>query len=283
MTTKKLLSDDMAFRLHSLNRNSLNMSLLKYNDFQGFLVTGPHSGTHWVKWMLSHAMAHHYKVAPPKYFNNSSSNDIIGHPKHPQMYPQIPRIASSHAIAPVAMNWGWVRRLRRLPPYVLVVRDIRDVLISNYEKWKETYNVPFSQFLQGDPWGERFITDAYSYTRMLNRWGSVASRAQPGEIVVLRYEDFKNDKITALRKIAEQFRLPLSQEDLEAGAEAGHKDFMAQHHNPENTSKALRPDGVGDTVYSDADKGLLLSILDKHLEHDFGYGFFDKPRGFQVK
>ncbi len=127
---------DLAFRAHGLNRHSTNLALLKYYDFQGFLITGQHSGTHWIKWMLSHALAHHYGVDPPRYFNNASSNDLIGHPKHRRIHPHLPRIASSHSIPPYALDWAWLRALRRPPPYAVVVRDVRDVLVSNFEKWR---------------------------------------------------------------------------------------------------------------------------------------------------
>lgn len=278
---KQILSNDAAFRLHCLNRDNANLSLLKYSGFQGFLVTGQHSGTHWIKWMLSHAMAHHYNVPPPKYFNNPSSNDIIGHPKHARMHPQLPRIASSHAIPPTPMQWAWVRRWRKLPPYALVVRDMRDVLVSNYEKWKHEYKVSFAEYIEGDPWSQKYVTDVWNYTRFLNRWGEVISRCAPGEVAVLKYEDVKKDPAAALQKISAQFRLPLGAESFAAGAAAGSKDFMAQHHDPENKAHALRPDGKGDTAFTPELEARLREILARNLRHDFGYRFFDAPRGFQ--
>ena len=277
-----LLSDDLAYRLHCLNRDNANLSLLKYTDYQGFLVTGQHSGTHWVKWMLSHAMAHHYKVAPPKYFNNPHSNDLIGHPKHKRMYPDLPRIASSHAIPPTAMQLTWLRDMRKLPPYVLVVRNMRDVLISNYEKWKHRYNVPFSEYVGGDPWNKKYITDVYNYMRFLNRWGAVLGTMKPHEIVVLRYEDIRNDQVHALRAISAQFKLPLNDDDIAAGVNAGTKEFMAKFHNPDNAGNAVRQDGKGDTAFSAQDTARFTAIIDKHLKHDFGYDYFTTPRGYQI-
>ena len=50
------LKDDILYKLHCVNESCTNLSLLKYLDYQGFLVTGQHSGTHWIKWMLSHAI-----------------------------------------------------------------------------------------------------------------------------------------------------------------------------------------------------------------------------------
>ncbi len=276
-------SADLAFRLHCLNRDCFALAMMKYRDFQGYLITGPHSGTHWVKWMLSHAMAYHYGLQPPRYFNNASmaSNDFIGHPKLPRMYPELPRIATSHSVPPYPMQWGWLRSSLKLPPYAVVVRDIRKVLISNYEKWQEKYGVPFSEYVKGDPRSNRYICDAWFYTRFLNRWGEVATR-YPNETLVLRYEDFRTDAATGLDRLNRFFKLPLTADDIAAGVAAGAKDFMAKHHDPAVSAKALRPDGQGNTEFSPEDHAVLKDILQRNLKHDFGYKYLDQPRGFQA-
>jgi hypothetical protein len=273
---------DLVFQVHCINRNSTNLSILKYFDFQGFLITGQHSGTHWIKWMLSHALAHRHGVQPPRYMNNASSNDLIGHPKHPREHAHLPRIASSHSIPPYALGWRWLRRLRAPPPYAVVVRDVRDVLISNYEKWRQTYNVPFSRYVAGDPRGAAYVCDAWWYVRFLNGWGAIAQR-YPEETLVLRYEDFRRDPLQNLRRLAGHFQLDLSDVDLMAGIDVGSKTVMARYQDPRVEEKPLRPDGVGDTRFSAADLATLGAILDRHLRHDFGYAYFEKARGYQIQ
>ena len=272
---------DRAFRLHCLNRDSTNLALLKYRDWQGYMVTGQHSGTHWIKWMLSHAIAHHYGVEPPRYFNNSSSNEVIGHPKHKRIHGSLPRIASSHSIPPYALEWGWLRAVAPLPPYGVVVRDIRDVMISNYEKWRESYDVPFSRYVAGDPTSKAYVCDVWWYIRFLNRWGEVARR-YPKETLVLRYEDFQADRRAALERLARHLGLSLGADALDAGAAAGAKEVMARHHDPAVKEKALRMDGLPAATFSEADTALLQGILDRNLKHDFGYGYCGAPRGFQA-
>ncbi|MBE7159521.1 MAG: sulfotransferase domain-containing protein [Rhodospirillales bacterium] len=257
------------------------MGLLQYTDFDGFLITGQHSGTHWIKWMLSHAIAHHYDVPPPRYINNSSSNELVGHPRHTRPYPQLPRVASSHTIPPYALQWRWMRRLRRLPPYAVVVRDVRDLLISNYEKWRATYDVPFSRYVTGDPWGRTYVCDVWWYIRFANRWGEVAQRHQR-ETLVLSYEGFRRDPLGNLRRLCRHFRLPLTDADLDAGVAVGSKDVMARHQDPSVAERPVRPDGQGDTRFSQEDLAVLGGILRRHLRHDFGYGYFERPRGFQI-
>ena len=273
--------NDFVFRIHGLNRHTTNLALLKYHDFQGFLVTGQNSGTHWIKWMLSHALAHRYGVEPPRYFNNDSSNDLIGHPKHERIHPHLPRIASSHSIPAYAVDWAWLRKIRRPPPYAVVVRDVRDVLISNYEKWRADYGLPFSRYVPGDPRGKAFVCDVWWYMRFMNRWGDIARR-HPQETLVLRYEDFRKDPLENLRRLARHFRLDLSDTDLLAGVAVGSKEYMMARQDPQITERPIRPDGVEGARFSARDLKVLTGILDRNLKHDFGYRYFSEPRGFQV-
>ena len=273
--------NDFIFRVHSLNRHATNLSLLKYYDFQGFLITGQNSGTHWIKWMLSHALAHRYDVEPPRYFNNDSSNDLIGHPKHERIHPHLPRIASSHSIPAYALDWSWLRAIRRPPPYAVVVRDVRDVLVSNYEKWRAEYGVPFSRYVAGDPRGDAYVCDVWWYVRFMNRWGEIARR-HPAETLVLRYEDFRKDPLENLRRLARHFRLDLQDSDLLAGVAVGSKDYMMARQDPQIAERPIRPDGAEGARFSPRDLAVLADILDRNLKHDFGYRYFSGPRGFQI-
>lgn len=273
------LVNNLVFGLRCLNRHSFGLAMMKYLNFSGFLVTGQHSGTHWIKWMLSHAIAHRYGVSPPRYFNNNSSNELIGHPKHPRPYPTLPRIASSHTIPPYALQWHWVRRVRQPPPYAVVVRDVRDVLISNYEKWRTAYNVPFSRYVAGDPSGKAYVCDVWWYVRFANRWGDVAER-HPEKTLILRYENFRKAPGEGLRRICDHFRLDLADADIDAGIAVGSKEIMMRHQDPNIDEKPVRPDGEGDTHFSQYDFAVLGGILHRHLRHDFGYPYFQRPRGF---
>lgn len=262
---------NLAFQLHALNRDLTNLSLYRYRDWQGYLVTGQHSGTHWIKWMLSYALAAEYGVTPPKFYNNASSNEVIGHPKHkrPADWP-VPRIASSHTIAPYELEWGWLRAMAPLPPYGVVVRDIRDVLVSNYEKWKAKYDVPFADYVKGDPLGKAFNCDVWWYIRFMNRWGAVQAR-YPDETLVLKYEDFRADPRASLVRLLAQFGVTLSDASIDAGVAAGSKDFMARHHNPDVEVYGVRADS-DDRHWDEASTAILEGILREHLKYDFGYG-----------
>ncbi|MDH4385352.1 MAG: sulfotransferase domain-containing protein [Caulobacter sp.] len=261
-----------AFWLHSLNRDLTNLSLIKHRGWDGYLVTGQHSGTHWIKWMLSWAMAHHYGVEPPRFYNNADSNAVIGHPKHRLNLPGVPRIASSHSIPAYPVEWAWVRRVAPLPVYGVVVRDIRDVLVSNYEKWKDRYGVPFETYVAGDPWDQKYICDVWWYVRFMNRWGAVARR-YPAETLVLKYEAFRADPHASLDQLARHLGVILPDEALAAGVRAGDKDTMLAHRNPDAPAQAVRRDGEGKTVWTPGTTAILQDILRGHLKHDLGYQF----------
>jgi hypothetical protein len=273
--------DDLIFRVHGLNRHTTNLALLKYCDFQGFLVTGKNSGTHWIKWMLSHALARRHGVEPPRYFNNDPAYELIGHPKHERIHPNLPRIASSHSIPAYALDWAWLRAVRRPPPYAVVVRDVRDVLVSNYAKWRPEYRAPFSRYVAGDPRGKAYVCDVWWYMRFLNRWGDIARR-HPDETLVLRYEDFRRNPLENLRRLGRHFRLDLSEADLMAGVAVGSKAHMTAHQDPHIAERPIRPDGAEAVRFSPRDLQVLGDILDRNLKHDFGYRYFAEPRGFQV-
>jgi hypothetical protein len=231
--------------------------------------------------MLSHALATRYGVEPPRYFNNASSNELIGHPRHPRIHPHLPRIASTHQIPAYALDWAWLRTIRRPPPYAVVVRDLREAMVSNYEKWRADYGVPFSRYVAGDPRGKAYVCDVWWYVRFLNRWGDIANR-YPRETLVLRYEDFRRDPVANLRRLADHFRLDLSDADLSSGVAVGSKAQMSERQDPKVAERPVRPDGHKGVRFSPEDLAVLGGILDRNLKHDFGYGYFDRPRGFQI-
>ena len=263
---------DRRFALHCLNRDWTNFALLRYRDFDGFLVTGQNSGTQWLKYMLSLAMAAEYGVAPPQFFNNASSNDIIGHPKHKRKYPQLPRIASAHSIphAALPMLYGTMK----FPPYVVLVRDMREALISNYAKWRERYQVPFDVYVAGDPSGEKYVCDAWWYVRFLNAWGRMASQ-YPERVIVMRYEDLRKTPAAGLRAIGKHFGMTLGEAAIETAVQGSSKAAMLAREDANAGEKVIRSDaGSGaDPVFGPHESAILARILRANLRYDFGYDY----------
>ncbi len=192
-------------------RDISNFALIGHRDFQGFLVTGQNSGTQWLTYMLGLALAKHYDVSPPRYVNNPSSNEPIAHPKHRKIYPQLPRIASTHSIPHIWRDSPLLRRILHFPPYAVLVRDMRDVSVSNFKTYRERYGVPSSEYLKGEPAGNRYVIDIWWYMHFLNRWGRVIERF-PEQTLVSRYDDMTQDPKHELEKLCRYFGLKLKAE-----------------------------------------------------------------------
>ena len=124
-------TDDLRFRLHCLNRGLFNVSTLRRRHFDGALYSTKNSGAHWLKYMLGLTIAELHDLAPPEHLD---SHDIIGGPKSTDFPPGIPRIVTAHSIAHLALRWPAVVRRLALPQCVILVRDIRVVLVSLFEK-----------------------------------------------------------------------------------------------------------------------------------------------------
>lgn len=144
-----------------------------------------------------------------------------------------------------------------------------------------TCSVPDSEYVAGDPNGNKYICDVWWYVRFLNRLGEIAQRF-PVQTTVLRYEDVQADRVGSLRRICQHFGLNLTSADFESGATVGSKEYMASHQDPTIPDRALRQDGQGSTQFFASDMALVKSILGRNLKRDFGYDYFDKPRGFQA-
>ena len=86
--SRRVLSPAVRFRLRLLQADLGNFSLLQHrNRADGFLVTAKHSGSQWLKYMLSVGIAHQHNVPPPQYATGPHADDIIGHPARPRRGP----------------------------------------------------------------------------------------------------------------------------------------------------------------------------------------------------
>ncbi len=261
-----------AFHRHCLRRDISNFALLKHRHFDGFLITMQHSGTHWLKYMLSSALALQLDLPPPRFVHNDSSNDFIGHPRHLRLYPQAPRLASTHSVPHVLFDSRLLRLGLHLPPYVVLVRDLRAALVSNYEKWKERYGVTFKEYLRGDPRGRRYIFDLWGGLHFLNRWARVRRRF-PGATLEVRYEDLQARPQALLTNIFAHFQITMESRHIAAAVAAGSKQNMAAKLDPHSPVRnIIRDDERPPTSWYDGeDRDYFDMVLARCLVDDHGY------------
>jgi hypothetical protein len=258
----------MYLRARIINRGLFSPTTLRHRRFDGQIVSMKQSGSHWLKYMLGLTLAKIHNLPPPAHIQDDA---IIGHPKTPPRYGNIPQIVHSHTIP------HYLNRSRRLvclvhfPKYLILVRDMRDALVSHFEKWKDEYGVSFSTYLRGDMRG-RYGNDIWLQIRFLNAWGAVAKR-QPERTQVLKYEALCGDTKGELARVCAFFGIAGATPSIlaEVVGQAS-KDEMAMRPNPEVRLSVVRV-AERSTLYSPEDRRFIAETCRRNLRHSFGYSY----------
>ncbi len=259
-----------AFRRRSWRRALGNFALLKSRHCDGQLLSMHQSGTHWLKFMLANALSHRYDIPPPRY---NHANDIIGGPKDPVCYPQIPLLKASHSMPHPLLRWRSVHALLGLPRYVVLVRDMRAALVSNYAKWAARYGVPFSVYLRGDPRGKRYNSDLWWSIRFLDAWGDLIARL-PDRVLLVRYEELRADPARELERVAAHFALDVDAAALAHGVAVSGKQAMAAKDDPARPPGAVRATAANPfDEFDAADRTFFSTVCATHLRHPLGYDY----------
>lgn len=127
------------------NLDKLGYQVLQDNDY--LLATLQHSGTHWLKFMIAKAIVDYYELDYE--FEGIQSEGIIQHLSYDRKFlyndlNQVPRVQHTHQ--PYKSYWMpllWNKKI------ILLIRDLRDALVSHYEKHE--HHLPhqsFSSFLR---------------------------------------------------------------------------------------------------------------------------------------
>ncbi len=263
----------LQFMIRILRSDLANFFPLQHRHADALLITGKNSGTHWLKFMLSCAIAEQYGVPPPTHASGDRANAIIGtEPRH-QRGPRLPCIAASHTVPSVAFRWRWCRALLPHPPVVVLVREVHAAMASHYLKWQERIGQPLSTYVRGDPSGRRYKADVWWYIRFFNRWGDLA-RARPNDVLIVRYEDLQADTGACLRRIAAHMRVNLSDAAFAQALRFAGREVIRAMLDPAETEIAVPPDGASAAiVYSRNDTAFLRNATARYLRHDFGYGY----------
>ena len=258
------------FHFHRVRHELSNYSLLRLRHGDGAIVSMHQGGTHWLKFMLASAMAEHFGIPPPEY---NHANDIIGGTKDPVTYSQIPRLQSSHTIAPILLRNAVALRVIKLPPCVLLIRDVRACLVSNFKKWQTRYARTFSEYLRGDPSGRRFNSDIWWCIRFLNAWGRMAELAE-SRCHVVRYEQLSREPQVELERIAWHFSIALTPTDIDHGVLAATKSAMAEQSDPARPPGEINQHEEGPlSAYNVSDRQFISSCCENFLRSSFGYDY----------
>jgi hypothetical protein len=236
----------------------------------GFLISGHNSGTHWLRFMLSTAIAHKLSLPPPVYSSGPHSDVYIGHARHRRRFPQAPKIGSSHHMPSRLIAWLGARKLITLPPVVLLVRRIPDSLLSYFFKWQDAKALgPLDEYVARPPRAQG--VDLWWFIRFFNRWGAL-KRVFADRVLVVRYEDVERDPQTWVRRIWAHWGQDLDDADLAAAMAVSSRTVLQARLDPEY-GEDIAPERVARQAvqYAEPDRALMERRLTRHLRHAFGY------------
>ena len=271
---RRYLPSGLRFRLRLLQADLGNFFFVQHRHVDGFLVTAKNGGSHWLKFMLSVGIAHTHGVSPPQFSTGPQAEDIIGHPARKRRYPGMPQICTTHTI-PSALQRHVPRFLARRPPIVVLVRHIEPAMLSSYLKWRGHYETlsatPLDDFARGDPIGRRFVADAWWYVHFFNRWGAWEA-ADPGRVLIVRYEDLVADTPAWLSRIATHLRLDFDPAAMHAALAFASKEAMRARQDPDAGEVIVPSIETSPIAFSAENLGAIRAILRRYLRYDFGYG-----------
>lgn len=268
--------------IKSANRQIFNPTVLKHHQFDCHIATAKQCGTHWIKYMLSLVLCEIHNLPPPSHI---IEDNIVGHTKTPPKYNHIPQIAVTHSHPHYLLRIQNIQNILKLPKFMVLVRDPRDILVSAYEKAKGEYlddimnsgtPVTFSEFLRADIDLKKPFADIWSIILFFNSWGSILA-AQPNHkhYTSHTYESIKADTEDSLKQICEFIGIEGATNDIIKNAvENSSRQKMKKKLNPDEEqaekSVNIKIRNFMDW-YNEEDFDFVANIFKKHLRYDFGY------------
>lgn len=253
-----------------LLKDSTNLSMLFRRGYDGHLVSMHQAGTHWLRNLIAHVIAHEYDLAIP---DNIRSNAIVGGPnKIPQHAG--PKIVQSHKIPGALFALPVWHRFLKFPQYLMLVRDPRISTASHYKKHGKESPKSFSAFLRNNGNDAHFMKDIWDDIRFLNTWLPL-SQSWPDHVKIVRYEDLRGDTLDTLAQAVEFLNIPVKKaETIEWSIERCSKETMSAREDPNRKYKVVRPDETSPLdIYSQADRDYFRSVYNRYLKVTLPYDY----------
>jgi hypothetical protein len=251
-----------------LLRDFTNLSMLFRRNYNGHIVSMHQAGTHWLRNLVAHIIAHEYNLVIP---GNIRSNAIVGGPNKIPSH-NGPKIVQSHKIPGPLFGLKIWRHFLKFPKYIVLIRDPRVSTASHYKKHGQQSPKSFSEFLRNEGMDGHFLKDIWDDIGFLNAWMPLAKN-WPSHVKVIRYEDLRQDVSRILGEIVEFLDIQLNQPDtLEWSIQQCSKETMSGREDPERRFKVVRPDESSPlSIYSAEDKTYFLDAYRRHLKADIPY------------
>lgn len=265
-----------AYLYERAKRDLCNLSMIRHTKCDGYIVTMKHSGTHWLRYLVSLVMSKAYNLPTPE---NVECQDYTYMPQAQSKYPHIPRIVASHQIPSPLFTLPLIRDSFTFPDCLLLVRDPRLSLVACYHKHKHEHRLSFTDFLHVrqdllfKATGKRkFVNDIWWMCRFLNSW-SVLLEQHPDKIALLRYEDLRKNTRDNLIAALEGLKLPVpDNEVLDWAIAESSKEKMAQREDTSRDFKVVRQDDANPlAIFTAEDKRFFLETFGRNCRSSLGY------------
>lgn len=253
-----------------------NFSALRWGWLDGILISSKNSGTHWLKYMLSIALAEQYGHPRPEYYSAQGTARYIGAPKSNERLAGLPKLGFAHTIPHQLLSSRTIRTITGTPPIALLVRDPADILESHFTKWHAQRGLSFQEYLQGDPTGQRYKCDIYWLARFWNRWGEMV-QADPDNLMIVKYEDIQTDLENTLLGISEHFGFELGPLSIAVAIDAGTKAEMRKHQDPEEEPNIIQDrKTLKVEMFSKKAQSTYETLVGSLFRYDLGYDLLDR-------
>ena len=262
------------YALRYASEDLFRLSMFGHRQAHAYLATAQQSGTHWFSNLLAAAICMQYGVPPLQHI---ADKVIIGHPRIPPTYPQVPRLVRTHHAPSLIVHSPPARALLKFPRYVILVRDIRASLVSRFEKRKHEIDIEFSDYLRDHRLlNRKHKWDVFKRIVFFNAWGRVAGLF-PEQTCVLHYEHLRRDTAAELERVWRFLEFPVSDPGIFQRAVAQcSKEKMSEREAPDRTRNLVRKDERDPVAwFNEADRAYVTRCCNSLLKYDFGYDFSD--------
>lgn len=253
-----------------------------------YLSTLPSSGTHWLRFLIAKGLVEAYDLdyeftdirpesVVPTYRDKTARfafNDNT----------EIPRVQHTHKPYSVLLRGGRV---------IVLVRDLRDTMVSSYDTYSERKDssISFSEFLRADGVDEKRHRTLERRVEFLNQWHRNWNNVD--DHLCVKYEVLKSNTRDVTRDILEFVGLDNVSDTLVARVtefcDIDHMRYIEEHGeaNPDilgSPDKRVEPAGDGAKInegtthryrdyFDQSDERYFKGLVDERLKDDFGYNY----------
>jgi hypothetical protein len=254
------------FLLKALKKPMQTIAFVRFFIFRPntyILSTMHQSGTHWLQVLLANILSKNFNL---ENVSDIHAKNIIPYYPHSFLYDKdysVPKILHSHH----NRNLFFFNK-----PTILLVRDIRDSLVSQYEKYNKANktDISFSIFLRKE--SEDLVAGWQTFpsrVEFLNSWSGQ-------NVLIVRYEDLKNDLIRELKRITSHIDIDINKDILDfAIEESSFKKMKKMQANESETRFAINKGVVGryKEYFSNEDMIYFQKYIIDNLQDSYGYNY----------